>query len=472
MRDSLTFSEFISVVTGTLCASLAVVVTGCASDAIESDPPAYSAALQAGGSVAPSATQSADDAKQLVLGKAHGCSLDAAISGVLCWGDNRQGQTTVPGLSLPRFIAAGGDTSCAITRTGVRCWGDDANGLLRVPLTTNDAKLLAVGDAHACAATDHGIVCWGDDSKGQLHAPELEGVSVLAAGAHHSCALAANGVSCWGDSANGQLEVPQLTAPSALAVGGDHACAIDAGKVVCRARGPAAILSSIPDVVEPQLVATGASHACVLDKSGVHCWGDAVAGDLTPRELTLTRQLAVGGGDGWAHACARHLQGVACWGANNFGQAHYDGAPLHIVHASESRINASAEKVWQVIMDLESYPEWNPYTIHMESTLKVGDAMNMKVKMSELLTLDQTEYIRVLEPGHKVCWGINSDTPSFNSGERCQWLEPLPGGGTLWRNEDLIEGTANELVTALFGDDVQNGFDAVGVALKQRAESL
>jgi hypothetical protein len=245
---------------------------------------------------------------------------------------------------------------------------------------------------------------------------------------------------------------------------------IDAGQVVCWGEDVPTLLASIPKVSEPKAVATGATHACALDAGGVQCWGDLVAGDLKPRELTLTSQLAVGGGDGWAHACARHLQGVTCWGANNFGQAHYDGAPLHVLHASEARINASAEKVWSIIMDLDKYPEWNPYTIRMQSTLKIGDPMVMTVKMNDLITLEQTEYIRVLEQGHKVCWGINTDTPAFNSGERCQWLEPLPGGGTLWRNEDLIEGTANELVTSLFGNDVQVGFDAVGVALKRRAE--
>jgi hypothetical protein len=415
----------------------------------------------------------ATEGKQLVLGKAHGCSLDAEISGVLCWGDDRKGQTRVPSLSSPTVIAAGGDTSCAIASGRVTCWGAGEHGQLRVPLSVTPAKLLAVGDTHVCAASDRsGITCWGDDANGKRNAPDLQNVSAIGAGAQHSCALAAGGVTCWGDDSAGQLQVPALTSPSSLSVAGDHSCVIDAGKVVCWGGTNKALLDTIPAVSEPQLVATGASHACVLDQNGVQCWGDAVAGDLTPRELTLTKQLAVGGGDGWAHACARHLQGVACWGADNFGQATYDGAPLHLLYRSESRIDAPAEKVWAIIMDLDKYPEWNPYTIHMQSTLKIGDPMVMKVKMNALVTLDQTEHIRVLEPGHKVCWGINTDTPELNSGERCQWLEPLPGGGTVWRNEDLIEGTANSLVSALFGGDVQRGFDAVGVALKQRAESL
>jgi len=203
----------------------------------------------------------------------------------------------------------------------------------------------------------------------------------------------------------------------------------------------------------------------------VQCWGDPVATVLTPPELTLPTQLAVGGGDGYAHACARHLQGVQCWGANHLNQATYAGGAYHVLHHSEARIAADSERIWAIIMDLDRYPEWNPYTIAMKSTLQIGAPMVMTVKMNDAITLEQTENIRVLEPGHKVCWGIDTDTPEFNSGERCQWLEPLPGGNTRYVTEDLIEGTANDLVTGLFGADVQNGFDAVAVALKKRAEA-
>jgi hypothetical protein len=181
-----------------------------------------------------------------------------------------------------------------------------------------------------------------------------------------------------------------MTAPTQLAVAASHACAIDAGKVVCWGDDVPAILANIPALNDAQLIATGATHACVLSGRGVQCWGDGVAGDLTPRELTLPTQLAVGGGDGFAFACARHLQGVACWGADNFQQTDYDGAPLHIVHRSEARIAASSEVVWSIIMDLDRYPEWNPYTVGMKSTLKVGDPMVMQVKMSDTLTIEQT----------------------------------------------------------------------------------
>jgi hypothetical protein len=122
-------------------------------------------------------------------------------------------------------------------------------------------------------------------------------------------------------------------------------------------------------------------------------------------------------------------------------------------------------------MDLPNYGLWNPFTIAMKSTLKVGDPMVMTVKMSDLVTLEQTENIRVLD-GRKACWGINTTTPESNSGERCQWLEPLPDGGTHYITEDLIEGTLNPVAIGLFGENTRVGFEGVARELKVRVEAL
>jgi hypothetical protein len=410
--------------------------------------------------------------KQLVLGRAHGCSLDPDISGLLCWGDNRRGQTAAPPLIDPRFVAAGGDVSCAIAAGSVKCWGDNSRRQLAVPAGLHQPTQLAVGDSHVCALTAAGSVrCWGDDSFGQLRAPALRDVRAIGAGARHSCALAADGVHCWGDNSQRQLAVPALAAPSQLAVGGFHNCVIDAEKVACWG-GSAAVLGQVPTVNAPTAIAAGSAHSCVLDAAGVFCWGDPAATSLAPRELTRVQQLAVGGGHGVAHACARHQQGIACWGDNSLGQTEYDGLPLHVLYRAEAEIAAPSALVWDVLMDLDNYGLWNPYTIAMRSTLQVGDPMIMTVKMSDLVTIEQIEHIRVLEAGHKVCWGIETTTPAFNTGERCQWLEPLPGGGTRYVTEDLIEGTANPLVLVLFGSDVERGFHGVARGLKMRAEAL
>ncbi|MET0342941.1 MAG: SRPBCC family protein [Polyangiales bacterium] len=424
---------------------------------------------------APEAAQQAQPAprnRQIALGRAHGCSLDAEISGVVCWGDNGRGQARVPPLTRPRFVAAGGDTSCAVAARGVTCWGDDAKGQRKVPAGLGTPTQLTVGEGHVCALREDGTVtCWGDDGAGQLRVPALRGVRRIVAGARHTCALSASGVVCWGDAALGQVAVPALVSPTLLAAGGAQTCAVDAAegaapRVVCWGGEPA-VARDVPTLTAPSALAVGGAHACVVDGERVRCWGAADAPVLAPRELTRPTQVALGG---TGFGCARHLQGVACWGEDTLGQARYVGGPLHLMYRAEAEIRAPADKVWAILMDLPNYGKWNPYTTAMQSTLQIGAPMVMTVKMNALTTLTQTEYIRVLEPGHKACWGIDTTTPEANSGERCQWLEPLPDGGTRYVTEDLIEGSLNGLVSGLFDADLKRGFDGVARGLKAHAE--
>lgn len=411
--------------------------------------------------------------RQLALGRAHGCSLDPDISGLRCWGDNGRGQTTIPTLRNPRFIAAGGDVTCALAGGGVSCWGDGTHGLTRPPRDLVNPTQVAVGEAHACALAGAGTVrCWGEDTAGQLQVPVVTGVRAIGAGQRHTCALTAREVVCWGDGALGQREVPALQNPTALAVGGTHACAIDGSRVVCWGGATEAVRDA-PKVTAPTAIAAGATHTCAIDQGRVRCWGEGIDG-LAPRDLTRPYQVAVGGSGGGAFACARHQQGVACWGDARLKQTAYDGAPLHLLYRGEAEIAAPAALIWDILLDLPGYPAWNPYTIAMKSTLQVGAPMEMTVKMNERSQpMTQVENIRVLDrEAHKVCWGIDSLTPTLNSGERCQWLEPLPDGRVRYVTEDLIEGTLNPLVTALYGPDIDRGFKAVAAALKVRAEAL
>ena len=51
----------------------------------------------------------------------HSCALDD--SGVVCWGSNSDGQTTVPALNNPVAVSAGYYHTCALDDSGVVCWG-------------------------------------------------------------------------------------------------------------------------------------------------------------------------------------------------------------------------------------------------------------------------------------------------------------------------------------------------------------
>jgi alpha-tubulin suppressor-like RCC1 family protein len=194
--------------------------------------------------------------KAIEAGGHHTCAL--LTSGMVqCWGDNEDGQlgdgterdqntpVEVRGLSRNvQAIAAGGFHTCALTvEGGVLCWGDNSQGQLGNGLNVAKAppspvlglrsgvRAISAGSgvvgesesfvsAHTCAlSTAGGVLCWGNNDDGELGAGSVvdqntpvevqgltSGVSAVAAGGLHTCALiAAGGITCWGDNSQGQL---------------------------------------------------------------------------------------------------------------------------------------------------------------------------------------------------------------------------------------------------------------------------
>jgi alpha-tubulin suppressor-like RCC1 family protein len=184
-------------------------------------------------------------ATAIAAGQFHTCAA-MATGGVRCWGDNSasqlgDGTTTqrltpvaVSGLSSGvTAIALGFYHTCALTAAGgVLCWGDNGNGELGDGTTTPSATPVAVsglssgvatiaaGYTDACALTAAGgVLCWGFNFNGQLGdgtttqqtSPVAvsgldSGVTAIAAGGGHTCALTTGGApQCWGNNAFGQL---------------------------------------------------------------------------------------------------------------------------------------------------------------------------------------------------------------------------------------------------------------------------
>ena len=142
-------------------------------------------------------------------GYGHSCALDD--TGVVCWGKNAYGQTTVPSLTNPTQVSAGHGHTCALDDTGVVCWGNSDRGQTTVPALSNPTQVSAsAGYGHSCALDDTGVVCWGNEAFGQAAVPTLTNPTQVNAGEYHTCALDDSGVVCWGNNNDGQTTVPHL----------------------------------------------------------------------------------------------------------------------------------------------------------------------------------------------------------------------------------------------------------------------
>lgn len=137
---------------------------------------------------------------------------------------------------------------------------------------------------------------------------------------------------------------------------------------------------------------------------------------------------------------------------------------------AESEIEAPAHAVWRVLVDLDGYGRWNPFTPAARSTLEVGAPIDMKVALWSGLR-DQRELIRAVEPDRRLCWGARI-AGGLVHGERCQTLEPLGPDRTRYVTEDRISGPLMPLVMVLYGRSMRKGFEGVARGLKAYCESL
>ncbi|MGR6870762.1 RCC1 domain-containing protein [Pseudomonas sp. HK3] len=209
-------------------------------------------------------------------GDNHNCAVDSY--GVYCWGDNAQGQTDVPSLNNPKWVAAGGNTSCAIDEDdSLRCWGNQSAGQGNIPETLGAVSHVAVGFDFVCAISAGQVSCWGNTGSSSWKAPDVYSEAVfISAGARHACIL--DQVSertdtqsnlqadCFGDKANQAdlLDVPQDVQNNirSIAAGNGFTCTMS--------------------LYEGEAFVKQTTH------KGFHCWGNNQQGQaVSPKVMCL-----------------------------------------------------------------------------------------------------------------------------------------------------------------------------------------
>jgi len=148
-------------------------------------------------------------------------------------------------------------------------------------------------------------------------------------------------------------------------------------------------------------------------------------------------------------------------------------ATEHVIESVTVEIDAPAQQVWDVLVDYARYPEWNPYTVRVETTLELGGVIDLYLpdpaKPGE--TFRNREYLRVIDAPRHLRYDTAEEIPGMHA-VRDQWVEDLGGGRSSYRTTDTFTGDAAGWVMEHQGAWVKAGFDSVAHALKARVEAL
>ena len=143
----------------------------------------------------------------------------------------QSGNSTLAEMNAKLTGLATGQASAEITQDGpVVAWGNNGNGQTTVPAGLSGVVAIAAGELHTVALKQDGtVVAWGDNHSGQTTVPAgLSGVVAIAAGGYHTVALKQDGtVVAWGHNDEGQTTVPAgLSGVVAIAAGYAHTVAL------------------------------------------------------------------------------------------------------------------------------------------------------------------------------------------------------------------------------------------------------
>lgn len=136
-------------------------------------------------------------------------------------------------------------------------------------------------------------------------------------------------------------------------------------------------------------------------------------------------------------------------------------------------ISAGIDEVWAILMDVERYPSWNPFTVSVKTSFEIGSPVDMQVALnpSSGRTRHQVEYITSFHPErYRVSWGVNVGPGWFIKADRWQQLTDLGDGRTRYETSDEFTGVGVPLMLAMMERKVERGFTDVARALKARAE--
>lgn len=134
-------------------------------------------------------------------------------------------------------------------------------------------------------------------------------------------------------------------------------------------------------------------------------------------------------------------------------------------------INASAELVWQVVVDFEHYPLWNEFCPSIEAVLALGAPVKMLVDLGSGLQ-EQVEYITCIEAPAKITWSMENKPGDPVHADRSQVITALDAGSCSYVTYDDFSGEFAATMVEQLGEQVRAGFNLCARNLKDRAEAL
>ncbi len=137
---------------------------------------------------------------------------------------------------------------------------------------------------------------------------------------------------------------------------------------------------------------------------------------------------------------------------------------------TEIEINASAERVWSILLDFSRYPDWNPFIRKVIGEPARGSKLTIRVQPSGAKAMTFRPTVLEVEPRQELRWIGRLLVPGIFDGEHAFVINELDGERVRFVHEERFRGLLVPFFRVSLDRDTRRGFEEMNAALKRRAE--
>jgi hypothetical protein len=139
---------------------------------------------------------------------------------------------------------------------------------------------------------------------------------------------------------------------------------------------------------------------------------------------------------------------------------------------TEIEINGSIDRVWEVLTNFKSFPDWNPFIKKIEGKLKVGEQLKVMIEPPDGKAMAFKPTVKILEPKTEFRWLGNFLFPGIFDGEHIFQLKQIDNNKTNFIHHENFNGLLVPLFWKSLNSNTRRGFEEMNKALKERIESI
>ena len=138
---------------------------------------------------------------------------------------------------------------------------------------------------------------------------------------------------------------------------------------------------------------------------------------------------------------------------------------------TEIEISAPAERVWELLTDFASYPQWNPFIRNISGQPAPGERLDVRLEPPDGRAMTFKPKVLRAEPNRELRWLGHLLLPGVFDGEHSFTIEPLEDNRVRFIQREAFKGLLVPLFARSLESNTQRGFEEMNHALKERAEA-